>query len=79
MSDLHVMPLTGHDMPVYHTSLDEPEIRARVYARRSVTGHLDWYWYLTKDDERASATLHGPYWTVQDAYKEADEFVFMIT
>jgi hypothetical protein len=69
------MPLIGHDLPPYHTSLDEPEVRAHVFARRSVTGHQLWYWQLTKDGERSSSTLHGPYVDLPDAHDHAEEFV----
>ena len=73
MSDIHPLPLVGHDLPA------EIEFRGQVFSRRTVTGHLDWYWHLKQDGRRLSATTHGPYWTAADANKEAAEMVRMMT
>lgn len=70
MSDIHRLPLLGHDMPYYVVDYDEPE-RPRVFARRELTGQLYWYW---SHPVRSGRALHGPFVTARDAGKEAEEW-----
>lgn len=82
MSDLHPMPLLEHDLP-NATSFDEPEVRAKVFSRRSLTGLLEWYWRLKvqySHDKHwtESVLLHGPYLTARDAGKAAEDELEML-
>lgn len=71
MSDIHRLPLVGHDLPV------TANLRGFVFARRSVTGHLEWYWHIREvgKPRPLSFTHHGPYLSARDAGKEAAEWV----
>lgn len=75
MSDVHRLPLIGHDLPYY--LVVEPAVvkkalakrpigRPRVWSRRDVTGHRHWYWRVT--GMGTLPPLHGPFWTCADAH-----------
>lgn len=66
-------------MPRYRTSLDEHEIRAQVRSKRSVTGHLMWFYRLTDaQGQKISPLIHGPYLTAEDANKAAEAEIEML-
>lgn len=74
MSDIHRLPLLGHDMPYYLVTHDAPPPRARVFSRRSATGHLHWYFRTNQ-----SPILHGPYLSPEDAHDDAEKTVHAYT
>lgn len=61
VSDLHHMPLTGHDMP------HRPVVRARVYR---LYGH-GWGWTFAPRVGVGQNGLHGPFETWREAYDSA--------
>lgn len=75
MSDLHRLPLVGHDLP-YYVVTDQPEVlqalkraRYRVYCKRATTGQPYWYWRK----ERASGySVVGPFLSCADAHKDIE-------
>lgn len=71
MSDIHRLPLLGHDMPYYSVN-EELEEHPKVFANRSVTGQQYWWWSRPTVSGRA---VYGPFMTPADANKEAEEWV----
>lgn len=61
MSDLHAMPLRGHDIEF------RPYIRARVY-RLALGG---WVWEYTNAVFCGRTLVHGPYPSWAEAYASA--------
>lgn len=72
MSDLHHLPLAGHDLPPL-----APFVRARVYGRTSqLTGKTSWYWgYITR---HGNAISHGPFYNWREAYDSARRMVELL-
>lgn len=68
MSDLHQMPLRGHDLPEYSVNL--PVVRVRVDSRRAVTGQLYWYW--TRPVLAGGAVVAGPFLSCADAHNDIE-------
>lgn len=68
MSDLHVLPLVGHDWDV--------TIRAQVYR----TTPLHWWWSYMPDGEPkdADALRHGPFATQAEAFASAHRMVELL-
>lgn len=64
MSDLHTMPLTGHDIEF------RPWVRAKVYCVKQSTGCRDWFWHYT-GPRLSAVTAHGPFTTWAEAYASA--------
>lgn len=62
MSDLHTLPLVGHDIP------SKPAIRATV-SRRGV----NWYWSYQN-----FVTAHGPFGSWREAYDSAYKMVTLL-
>jgi len=60
MSDLHHLPLTGHDMP------HKPVVRARVYKRWG-----GWGWAFLAANGISGAASHGPFDSWREAYDSA--------
>ncbi len=63
MSDLHRLPLIGHDLP-------HRPVRYKVYSARVETGHLFWYWSSYPHGGGLFQTLHGPFMTPRDAHND---------
>jgi hypothetical protein len=74
MSDLHALPLVGRDLPDYSTG-EHNCPRPRVFAKRTETGHRNWYWTIRASDLNSLSAVHGPFWTVSDAHKSAEDWV----
>lgn len=62
MSDLHRLPLRGHDIQL------PPRVRARVFR----AGH-QWYWRYT-----TSVLYHGPFASWDEAYASARNMTEML-
>lgn len=63
MSDVHPLPLVGHDMPQF------PVIRARVFKKGQ-----GWYWSYESDygdGPQLSILSHGPFADQPEAYASA--------
>lgn len=70
MSDLHSLPLTGHDIPY------RPVIRAKVYGVRMLSGETKWFWcYL---DGHKAVTAHGPFEDWRETYDSARRMVELL-
>jgi len=61
MSDLHHLPLTGHDMP------HPPVVRARVHKRY----RAEWVWAFLASNGVSGAAVHGPFGSWREAYDSA--------
>lgn len=75
MSDLHTLPLRGHDMP------SKPQVRARVYGYLSITGRTSWYWSYqapNRGGKLASSVIHGPFGSWGEAYNSAHRMVSLL-
>ncbi len=72
MSDLHQMPLRGHDLP------SRPAVRAGVFK----SGYVSWWWaYLPASRPDLSAELslrHGPFASWREAYDSARRMVGLL-
>jgi len=66
MSDLHPLPLVGHDMPV------TPEVRGRVWRAGQ-----SWYWGYANQDT-FFVTAHGPFGSWREAYDSAHRMVSLL-
>jgi len=67
MSDLHTLPLVGHDM----LDFGRPSIRARVF---SATAH-HWYWEYLDAVHGGAVLRHGPFTSQPEAYASARRMV----
>lgn len=68
MSDLHQMPLRGHDMP------SRPVVRAKV-RQSGRRGH--WVWTFIHSTE-GPALWHGPFASWREAYDSARRMVELL-
>lgn len=70
MSDLHAMPLVGHDLAF------DPQVRAQVF--RTTPRH--WWWsYLSDPDAPSSTALrHGPFESWREAFASARRMVELL-
>lgn len=71
MSDIHPLPLVGHDLE------HRPEIRAAVYS----TSPRHWFWSYLYDygDQAGRSTLrHGPFTSQPEAYDSARRMVELL-
>lgn len=72
MSDIHALPLVGHDLP----RVLDSELRGFVYCRPDGHGHLEWYWHIREGRKRpVGFTHHGPYASAREAGTEAAEWI----
>jgi len=71
MSDLHALPLRGHDIEF------APFMRGRVYAVRQSTGRVDWFWHYTGHQARI-VTAHGPFPRWHEAYTSCRRMVELL-
>lgn len=72
MSDLHRLPLRGHDLPDYWVNLpivDRGESRIRVDSARAATGQLYWYW---RKPLASGEAVYGPFLSCADAHKDIE-------
>lgn len=71
MSDLHHLPLTGHDL-IYR-----PAVRAKVWRGSSgFTGNPHWFWSYV--DEHVNVLYHGPFASWREAYDSARRMVELL-
>lgn len=63
MSDLHRLPLVGHDLP---------PVRCKVSAKRAVTGQLYWYWTRPT---LSGVVRFGPFLNPADAHNDIERSV----
>ena len=71
VSDLHALPLTGHDLP------HRPEVRAKVFA----TSPAHWYWSFLLDygeGAKLSTLRHGPFDSQPEAFNSAHRMVELL-
>lgn len=70
MSDLHTLPLVGHDIDW------DPIVRAQVF--RTTPQH--WWWsYLPENEPKdADALRHGPFCTQREAFASALHMVELL-
>lgn len=68
MSDLHMLPLVGHDME------HKPEVRATVFRGRF--SDL-WYWSYWSTDQ-TNSYRHGPFGSWREAYDSAHRMVTLL-
>lgn len=71
MSDLHTLPLVGHDMD------RRPEVRATVF---STSPHHWWWAYQHAIAHRRPANVirHGPFASQEEAYDSAHRMVTLL-
>ena len=68
MSDLHTMPLRGHDLTF------RPMVRSRVYRQGRY-----WYWSYYSTDWGGKGPLnHGPFASWREAYDSARKMVELL-
>ena len=58
MSDLHPLPLIGHDLPEYVRNEPVPQ-KSKVFVRRNHLGY--WTWHHWCGSHRVSSGLFGPH------------------
>lgn len=74
MSDIHRLPLTGHDLPDYYLAISKPT-RYHVFSRRERTGQLYWYW---SRPGISGIALVGPFMTCADAHKDIERGAYAV-
>ena len=73
MSDIHPLPLVGHDLE------EGPQVRAQVYGYKSlITGETSWYWKYDQGGKTDTAYIHGPFEGWREAYDSAYRMVELL-
>jgi hypothetical protein len=80
VSDVHVRPLVGHDLPEYIASggvvwIDNTPIataRPRVWGKRLAwSGRTSWSWTMIHPVWPDTVVTHGPFWSCGEAGDDA--------
>lgn len=73
MSDIHPLPLVGHDLE------ESPLVRAQVYGYKSlITGDTCWYWRYARDAVTDTQFIHGPFAHWREAFDSAYHMVELL-